>query len=258
MGRRLSPRGRLTVQRPGAWAVAVALLGVAVLLGLGTWQVQRLQWKTALLAQVDERLAAEPASLPADMAGSAVEDWAWRAVETSGTFRHGASLFRRSQVHDGDVGVAVITPLERPDGATVLVRRGWLPEKAAFEDPATARPSGRVTVRGHVRPAAEKGLFTPDNEPEANNWFWSDVPAMAAAIDRAGASLPIIVQESPHSPAMVAGDGQYPVPQRLAGDLPNNHLQYAITWYSLAAALIVIFILKHIRRTTPPGGRAQA
>jgi surfeit locus 1 family protein len=148
-----------------------------------------------------------------------------------------------ARVHDGDAGIQVVSPLIRNDGPAVMVNRGWVPlgpdGKPAAHD---APPEGIVTVEGVARRPLPQGWMQPANSAATNEWFWVDLPAMAAAAGLAGAA-PVVVEQAP---------GLDPTRPPIGGQtivaLPNDHLQYAITWFSFAAILIAIYLLHHLRR----------
>ena len=182
------------------WQILIAtILGVAVLLGLGVWQLQRLQWKEALIAERDSRLAAAPVSLDQALkdfdAGHSVE---FLKVETSGTFQNDAELFFLT-TDGGSPGFEVVTPLLSKDGIVILADRGFVPE--ALKDPAKrseSRPQGEVTVTGILRRhIAGRGPFTPDNDAEGNAWYWWDIPAMLA-LAHAGPDMRVAPFALPH------------------------------------------------------------
>jgi len=222
--------------RPQLWPTLAALAAFLVLVGLGTWQVERLQWKESLIAERQARLAAPPEPLPSD-----AEDWrTWefRRVQMSGAFRHDLEQLFGASAIDGQLGHHVLTPMLRGDGAAVLVDRGWVPADKAH--PAARRESqigGPVEVTGIARYRAdgEPGWFTPDNQPQARLWFRYDLPAIEEAI---GLELLPVVVEADAS----ANAGGLPIGGRTRVELPNNHLQYAITWYGLAAVLVAMYL----------------
>ncbi len=220
---------------PGALITTLTvLLAMAILIGLGTWQVQRLAWKEDLIARMAERLAAKPISLPAQVIRP--DDWDFRPVAVRGTFDPSAVLYVAGRTRGGELGYDLVMPLRRDDGAVLLVNRGWVPLAARGAAPAPA--AGPVTVRGVARMPLPPGAFVPDNEPAANNWFSMDLDAMAAAAG-AGAVQPVYLLATAESPA----EPDTPQPHRVSANLPNNHLGYAITWYGLAATLAVIFVI---------------
>lgn len=246
--------------RPTLWPTLLALPALLVLLGLGTWQLDRMSWKRDLLATMEDRMAQPPVMLPADIGDPT--GWAYRRVALSGRYLHAHELHLASRTYRGQAGYHLLTPLVRddlPDDAAgprvVLIDRGWVPTGAL--DPATrpdSRPEGPQTVTGIAREPLPQAWMQPDNEPGNNVWFWIDLPAIAAAAGLAPADLaPLTVERDadPEGPAL-------PVGGRTRLDLPNNHLEYAITWYSFALILMVIYILYHLRRPTDGHPRPAA
>ena len=239
--------------QPTRWATAMALPALVVLLGLGAWQLQRLAWKTDLIAYREAQLAAPPMALPTDLgdAGETLAALDYRRVTVTGAFLHDREIYLAAS-RRGRVGFAIITPLRRTGGpgsaggsaeasATVLVNRGWVPADA--RDPARRAEglvAGEVTVEGIVRPTARQSWLIPDNDTANNYWFWLDVPAMA---EFAGVDAPPLVVEAGPAP----NPGGLPIGKRARVDLPNDHLGYAVTWYALAAALAVIYYLSQRR-----------
>jgi surfeit locus 1 family protein len=212
------------------------LLGLVVLVGLGTWQVERLEWKRALIAERQSRLAGPAAPLPAS-----AEDWrSWdfRPVVAHGEFRHDLEQLFGVAAIDDQFGHHVLTPLVEPDGAAVLVDRGWVPADRAH--PAARRegqPAGPVRVSGiaRYRGADRPGWFTPDNQPVEHLWYWYDLGALEQAL---GLELLPVVIEADATP----NPGGLPIGGQTLTELPNDHLQYALTWYGLAAGLFGVWI----------------
>lgn len=213
-----------------------ALVGFLLLLGLGTWQLQRRVWKEGLIAQREAAMAAPAVPLPAVIADPAALEY--RHVWVEGTFRHDHELYVTSRFYRDKPGYQVVTPLIMADGRAVLVNRGFVPLSA--RDPATRQAgevAGPVRIEGVVRLSGKPGWFTPANEPAADLWFNPDVAqmAVAAGLDPAKTS-PVFVEAGP-----APNPGGLPIGGQTSIDLPNDHLQYAITWYSLATALAVIY-----------------
>lgn len=229
--------------RPGLWATLFTVPAVLAMLGLGTWQVERLHWKEDLIRRVHERMAAAPVPLPAVIADPDAIDL--RPVTVSGRLLHDRALLMLARPRQGLAGYEVVTPLERADGGPpVLVNRGWIPldRKALRRD----GPAGVVTLRGIARVPAAAGWMQPVNVPGAEVWARPDPPVMAAAAGL-GVVAPVVVEALP---GQVSGELPAGIEPRI--DLPNNHLQYAITWYSLAVTLLVIYALVHRRRRPEP------
>lgn len=221
--------------------MAASLAVFAALLALGTWQVQRLQWKEALLATIDARVHSAPrplAEIEALLASQ--EEIEYRPVRVEGTFVHEAERHFFA-THRGASGYYVYTPLRLEGGRYVFVNRGFVPFDR--KDPAT-RPEGQVEgeveVVGLARDRLDEkpSFIVPDNEPEKNTFFWKDLDAMAAT-----AGLPADAEVLPFfiDANEAPNPGGLPVGGVTIIDLPNNHLQYAITWYGLAFALLCVF-----------------
>jgi surfeit locus 1 family protein len=214
----------------------MTLLGLAALVGLGTWQLERLEWKGALIAARAAKLASAPEILPPT--SDAWADWDLRPVVVEGVFRHDLEQLFGVAAIDGRLGHHVLTPLVRPNGAAVLVDRGWVPADRAH--PAARREgqiAGTVRVFGiaRYRGGDRQGWFTPDNQPSEHLWYWYDLGTLEGTL---GLELLPVMIEADATP----NPGGLPIGGQTQTDLPNNHLQYALTWYGLAAALLVIWI----------------
>lgn len=211
-----------------------ALAGFILLIGLGTWQMQRRDWKTALIA---ERMAAFMAPPMAEAPKSYSPEVALRHVRLTGHYLHEHELYLNGQSRGDSVGWHIITPLLLADGSAALIDRGFVPLEA--KEPAkrpASQPAGEVTVTGVIRAPFRPGGFTPANQPRDNLWFYPDVPAMAAAASLTNA-LPYLIEADAnrdHPKALPIG-GQFHL------EIPNDHLQYAITWYALAVILAAIY-----------------
>lgn len=237
--------------KPAFWPTVFAVPAIIVMLGLAVWQVQRMTWKEALIDRLHSRMA-QPAIDAATVAADppAAE---YRKVRLVGTFLHDKELHLLARSLNRNVGLHIITPLRLENGGIVLFNRGWVPEQR--KDPARraeGQIKGVVTVEGLVRltEAGIKGWFVPENRPERNVWLTVDVAAM-----RAAAGVP----DSPELKAdqwWVAADaapnpGGFPIGGQTRVNIPNDHLQYAITWFLLAVTLAVIYVVYHQRRQHP-------
>jgi surfeit locus 1 family protein len=215
----------------------------AVLIGLGVWQLQRLQWKEGLIAEIEARTKAEPISLKETVARArAGEDVSYVRVRVYGRFDNDEERYLFA-VSDGTPGWHVITPLTTQDEEVVLIDRGFVPE--TFRDPSS-RAQGElndaVPITGLARPPETQGLFVPDNEIEQNRWFWRDLSAMAKSMFGGEAGTKDV---APFFLEAERSDipGGWPLGGQTRLDLPNNHLQYAITWFALALCLLVIYVI---------------
>jgi len=228
--------------RPTLWPTLFTVPVLIVLLGLGTWQLQRLTWKQDLIDKLHSRSTATAVSLPTGPL--APEDMEFQRVKVSGTFDHDNELLLVNRSLKGQAGLHVLTPLARADGAgTVLVNRGWIPfERRNRESRAEGLVEGTVTVEGLVRFAKGPGWFMPENEPHNNSWFYVDPDAMAAAVGTNSLAGYYVMSSARDTP------GGYPVGHQWQLNIRNDHLEYAITWYALAVALLVIYFLYHRKR----------
>ncbi len=202
-----------------------------VLIGLGAWQMHRLDWKTELIAYREAMLSAPAVPLTDDAATSE-----FRRVVVEGEFLNDKEMFLAAN-RDGRFGFHLITPLRRPDGTFVLINRGWIPP--GMREPwlrADSRFEGPVTIDGAIRSSPGRGWLTPENDVVKNYWFWRDYQAMAAF---AGIEAPSYMVEA--GPA--ENPGGVPIGREFRVELHNEHLQYVIVWFSLAAALVVIYVL---------------
>ncbi len=222
-------------------ATVLALAAVAGFASLGVWQVHRLHWKVALIERVDARVHADPVPAPGPAAWSGItrEGDEYRHVSLTGRFLKDADVFVYTP---SDYGPAhwVMTPFARDDGTIVLVNRGLLPEKRTT-DPVVAPPTGERTITGLLRISEDRRwLFSQENRPEEGRWYRRDV----AAIVRAGGyqqAAPYFVDEDLGDPQGWPRGGQTVVHFR------NAHLSYAITWFALAALVLVGYglLLRH-------------
>ncbi|HMR30945.1 MAG TPA: SURF1 family protein [Geminicoccaceae bacterium] len=228
--------------RPGATLTVLVLVALAVLLSLGTWQVRRLAWKTALIETITSR-GAEPA-IPVEQAldDPAANDF--RHVGAAGRYRHDLAFAMGTVAERGEVGGRLVTPLLLPDGRAVLVERGWLPERLLPPGtPEAIQPSGQVELDGVARfhGGDRAGVFTPDNRPEQRRWYWYDLAGLRAALGLEVEPLVLALGRSDTG-------GALPQPLPVRADLPNNHLGYAITWYGLAIALVAVYVAFGLKR----------
>jgi len=242
-----APRRLATRNRSWQSLLLPALLAFAVLVALGTWQIERKAWKEALIAALTERLTAPPQALPS------ARDWSkldragdeYRRVKFTASFDNTreALVFAVASAFRPDVaspGYWVFTPARLADGSIIIVNRGFVPD--ARRDPKS-RSLGQIAelieITGALRWPDERHWFTPADDVAHNLWFTRDPAGIAAAngLDpRTGAVAPFYVeQEAPTPP------GGLPQPGKLVVALPDNHLQYALTWYGLAAALAAVF-----------------
>lgn len=230
-------------------ALIFGAMALVVLISLGTWQVQRLAWKEGLLATIEERTNQQPQALADVLAKlQAGEDIEYTPVNALGYFDH-ANEQHFFATFDGLSGYYVYTPLMLEADRFVFVNRGFVPFDK--KDP-TKRPESLVSlsqdVTGLARsvPDAKAGWVVPNNDIEKNVFHWKDLSAMIARTGKpADQFVPMFIDQDNE-----ANPTQLPVGGVTIIDLPNNHLQYAITWYGLALTLIGVlgfYVARHRR-----------
>lgn len=231
------------------WGGAIAsLVAFVILCGLGTWQVERLWWKEALIRQIEERTRSAPVDLSTiERRFSETGDVEYTPMTVRGRFLHEAERHFLA-TFEGEAGWFVYTPLRLGDGRILFVNRGFVPY--ARKDSATRRNGlvgGEVALTGLARnPLSEKpSSMVPDNDVGKNVFLWKSLPEMAQALPPEARSslLPFFFDAGPG-----AAPGGYPVGGVTVVELPNSHLQYALTWYGLAAVLLVMVAML-FRRT---------
>ncbi|WP_149754049.1 SURF1 family protein [Roseivivax sediminis] len=210
----------------------IGLVGAAILVALGTWQVQRLTWKQGILHQIDSTISADPVPLPASPTEAAHE---YRPVALSGSIGPGELHVLVSRKRLG-AGYRIVAPFTTEDGRRLLLDRGFVPNDAKD----APRRIGETSVRANLLWPDERGGFTPENDEGGNTWFSRDLGAMSEALGTEPL-LAVVRQETPAAP------GVEPLPVSTQG-IPNNHLQYAITWFALAVVWILMTLVWIRRR----------
>ncbi len=227
------------------WPTLATAVGLALLLGLGFWQLQRLAWKEGLIAQLATRATAKPVALePVLQAAAEGADSEYTHVFATGKFRHDLERYVYFP-GQGDWGYHVITPLELSDGRAILINRGYVPRQ--LRDPAKRRegsPVGAVAITGLLRRnPPDRPWYIPAADPKTMTWNWPEMGDIARSTY--GASRTVVgdlsIDADPASPGSVPAGGA----TRL--ELSNRHLEYALTWFALAAALVGVYAYAAIR-----------
>lgn len=248
-------RAAVPTRRSLAVLVVSAAIGVAILLALGFWQVQRLGWKTDLIARVEGGLTAAPEAAPGP------EDWAtldvsareYTPVAVTGTFDHGREVYvtytlTRPKGPVGGVGYMVMTPLVADDGWTVYVNRGFVPaERRRPETRPGGIIEGETTIVGLLRGTSVKPWFVPGDNAADNVWFSRDPALYAEAYGTPTERVAPYIIDAVNDPALPGG---LPQGGETIVSFTNNHLGYALTWFGLAAALAVMaaaFVVGRLR-----------
>ena len=229
-------------KRSPAFTIGLTLIALILFSGfsaLGAWQIQRLGWKRDLIARVDARIHAAPVAPPT----TATKADEYHRVALTGTFLHDKAALTQAVTIRGP-GFWLMTPLRADDGAITLINRGFVPSRtASFE-----QPHGKVRVIGLLRLTEPKGGFLRDNDPAADRWHSRDVAAIANARRLTRVRDYFIDAQRGPSPTAL------PVGGLTVVSFPNNHLQYAITWFALAAMTVGAYML--VMRQTGKDRRA--
>jgi surfeit locus 1 family protein len=207
---------------------------VLLCLGLGVWQLHRLHWKEGLIAERAATLKAQPVAPPATLADA--KRLLLRRTIDRGVLLNDREILVRAIAPDGAAGFDVLTPLRQANGRIVFVNRGFVP--AALKDRrmrAAGDPDGTVSVAGRIVLPISPGLFVPDNQPAKNEWYRIDLAAMAKADGISDVAPFYIAADGTPNP------GGWPHGGTVLPELPNHHLQYVITWFSLAAIGLAIY-----------------
>jgi surfeit locus 1 family protein len=238
---------KMLTERKLLWPGVMTLVGLAILIGLGTWQLERRAWKEGLIVAIEARTRAEPVGLMAAVervrAGGDVE---YTRVAARGRFLHDKEQYFYAPDAELGPGYNVFTPFELAvERSVVFVNRGYVPE--ALKDPLKRKPGqieGEVEIIGILRKPGPKGTFTPDNEPQRNLWYWVDLDGLFAAAFGGSAPerVPALLEAEAPAP------GGWPKGGATRLNLPNRHLEYAITWFGLAFALAAVFAVYAVPR----------
>jgi surfeit locus 1 family protein len=253
-----------TMSRKTLVVAAIAALGIAVFAALGTWQVQRRAWKLDLIDRVTQRVHAEPVAAPAaaDWPQMRALDHEYRHVRVSGVYLSAAQTLVQAVTERGP-GHWLLTPLRQADDSVVWINRGFVPMGWQAGD-VVAAASAPVTVTGLLRLTEPGGGFLRHNDAPADRWYSRDVQALTAArgLERAA---PFFIDADAGAGAGAGAGANGSAGASPAGPVggltviafPNNHLVYAITWYTLAlmVAAAAVFVIRADRQSRQPRPR---
>lgn len=216
------------------WPTVFSAAALAVLVGLGTWQLQRKTWKDGLQREIDQRAQQAPREILDGITLGKLEPYT--RVRVRGVFRHEGERYLYTPDQRLGPGVQVFTPLALSDRSTLMVNRGFVPD--ALRDPSKRMAGqllGEVEVIGLVRTPEVQAAFVPPNDNARNLWYWRDIAAMAGS---APSVLPVYLDAA----AEPANPGGWPKGGGTLLQLVNKHLEYMVTWYGIALTLVGVFI----------------
>lgn len=254
-------------QRPSVYGkifMGLLILMPIVSFGLGTWQVKRLRWKTTLISEAESKLALPPLELPpvlnAEIASSSEFDY--RRVLVRGTFRHDKEMYIGPRIRDGKDGYFVVTPLERKNGSTLLIKRGWISkEHLAKSTRPMSLVEGEVELECLLRTSPVKGMFAVDGKPGSHHYHFTDVVAMAEE----GGCQPVLIEalldfDSANVERRKLAEYSLSIEQMERHGVPigatgkvefrNTHFQYIMTWYGLSifTTFMLMSLIKNKRK----------
>lgn len=193
---------------------------------LGIWQLQRMEWKSDLLAKIEQNMQT---TIPLSEFKSIEED-EFKQVELVGEYQHGDEFHILSRTYNGKAGTHVVTPLTVGSDDKILINRGWVKADGDYE-----KPAGIVEVTGIIRSSQKGGWLSLKNDPEKNHWFSINLPEMYKKISA-----------QPHEFYIdrVSDKKTYPLSLPKKINMHNQHLQYVITWFTLSFALLIIYYFR--------------
>jgi surfeit locus 1 family protein len=228
--------------RPLFWPTLISLPIFIFALGLGVWQMERREWKRDILDRIAVNQAAAPMSLDELLKGDPLR-CEYGRVSLSSSFLHDKEFHLAARSRKNDVGVQVVTPVRTDDGKIVLFDRGWVPStKKEPAKRAEGQVAGKVELTGIVRRSQVQRQFAPDNLPDKNVWFHVDVPLMRKL---AGAASDPVLDTFFLEADATPNPGGVPIGGQTRLDIPNDHLQYALTWFGIALAMAGVYLAYH-------------
>ncbi|MFY0692410.1 MAG: SURF1 family protein [Paracoccaceae bacterium] len=215
--------------------IVIGFVGCAILLSLGNWQMQRLAWKEGILASIEARMTQAPVALPV---APDPETDTYLSVTADGRILP-EELHVLVSIKQQGAGYRIISVFET-EGRRILLDRGFI----GLESKDAERPETEASVIGNLHWPDEVDGYTPEPDLERDIWFARDVPRLADALNTE--PVLIVLRQTSETNPMVT-----PVPVDGAG-IPNDHLQYAITWFSLAALWfgMTVYLVWRIRQRT--------
>ena len=227
------------VFRPALWMTLCASVALMLLLALGCWQLYRLQWKNELITEFEARAQGRAVDLREI---SATNPPRYQRVVADGVWLHEYEVQLTGRVFEGTAGYHIITPLALRDGGVVFVNRGWVSQDyRAPESRGWTLDAGQVRVEGIIRLPAKRGRFVPMNAPAKNDWFTLAVGEISRHHDLEEQVIDGFTIDA------LRQDDTLPIGAAVDIALPNNHWQYALTWFGIALGLVGIYVAWHVQ-----------
>lgn len=228
---------------------AVSAVALAILVSLGVWQLQRKAWKEDVLARIEALKTAPPRPVAGLLAaGARGEDVEFSRAVAVCPGLDVAPFVELYALRRGEIGSRLISacPVEGAPYGVVLVDRGFVPETVSSRPPVDPAARNPVTVTGVLRSPDARTFVTPADRPDQNRFYARDAVAMASALDARKPAPWFLMVETSTNPEWRALD-----PAPLPNTITNRHLEYALTWFGLAAALLGVYAAMVYRRMRP-------
>ncbi len=231
------------------WPTVLSIIGVAILIGLGSWQLSRKAEKEALITKIEARRLGEPLKLEDFVAARPGADADYQKLRVRGEFVADKERFYYAPQPKLGPGYDVYQPLRYAPGKVVWINRGFIPKRVLDQPEIWQAGSGEVSTVGNARLPANPGTFTPNNDVVANVWYWRDLAGMHASAFDAEAGVeaaPFFLVAGPEAPGSALdrtseGDAGWPRPGVSKIAVVNRHLEYAVTWFGLALTLVGVY-----------------
>ena len=249
------------------WPTMFTALGLAILVSLGIWQLQRKAWKEALILDIETRAKLPALSLAdaeAKLKTDSLEDLEFHRLEADGTFLHDKERFLFTHKRALGAGYDVYTPLLVGAKKVIWANRGFVREDLrAFEKRRPGQVAGNIRAVGRIRLAQKPSLFIPQNDADQNTWYWRDLEGMhrSAFGDENVAQLPFFLEIGDPNVLGKSGpevrklpEDQWPKPGASVVKIVNRHFEYALTWFGLAMTLLGVYAVFAVGRWRKTSG----
>ena len=227
--------------KPSLWLTIFTIQSFIILIVLGTWQVQRLGWKSDLISEYNNNFEKQPVTIDEVLKDSL--NYKFRKVLVKGEFDNDKEIQLIGKTYEGNAGYHIITPFFLENNKIIYINRGWVPKKyIKKESRGFSLISGETEIIGLIRMPQKKGYFVPENEPDNGFWFTIKPTEIKKhlKIDKETFIIKFYVDALRQEKKI-----NLPIGIKEKINIRNQHLSYAITWYSLAIVLMIIYISYH-------------
>lgn len=213
-------------------ALIFSSLAMIILLSLGTWQLERLRWKSHIISTINKQISLSPREINASVIND-IKNYNYRRIKLEGTYIYNKNITIYSKVLNGKVGRHLIIPFKTKFGY-ILINKGFIPKDYNI-DVAFAENAKNISINGIVKFQQKINYFTPKNNLITNEWYYINLDEISKFLNIPLLGFYLIEEDNPKE--------RYPVGSQYNLKVPNDHLQYAITWFSLAIALSIFMHL---------------